>query len=149
MAIDTDAPTTTLILSRCFDAPRERVFDAWVTKVWCDWMGPRDFRCEAVEIDAWPGGRYQVRMRRPDGSAVKISGIYREISRPEKLVFTWMGDYHTHETLITVRFVADGSGTMMTLTQEGFATLQDRDGHKEGWSGENGCFDKLEKYLAG
>ncbi len=148
MTIDADIAETTLLLSHRFEATPERVFDAWVTKAWGEWLGPKDFRCEVTEIDARPGGRYLVAMRRPDGSPVKVTGVYREVTRPQKLVLTWKGDYHPSETLITVTFRADGSGTLMTLKQEGFTDAQHRNGHRQGWAGEGGCFEKLATLLA-
>ncbi len=84
----------------------------------------------------------------PDGRTVEISGVYRELIRPEKLVFTWLGNYNSQETLITLTFQPDGTGTQMKMWQDGFADAQLRDGYNNGWTGENGSFDKLDAFLA-
>ena len=44
------------------------------------------------------------------------------------------------KTEISVRFVPDGEGTLMTFTQKGFADEATRDGHVQGW---DECLDRL------
>ena len=40
-------PEETFIITRIFDAPRERVWSAWVDPVkFAKWFGPKDFACE-------------------------------------------------------------------------------------------------------
>ncbi len=78
-----------------------------------------------------------------------MSGVYREIDRPRRLVFTWA--WHNdgkrgHETEVTVDFRAKGGGTLMTLTQRTFAESKDRDMHQMGWSSS---FNDLAKFLGG
>ena len=76
-----------------------------------------------------------------------MSGVFREVTSPERLVFTWMtgscdAEMPRAETLVTVEFTAQSGGTLVQLTHEGFPTDELRDGHNEGW---NASFDKLEK----
>lgn len=140
--------TLSLEISRRFDAPPERVFDAWLSKEWGEWLPPRGARCEVTLMKPHVGGRYQVSMTMPDGRTIEIAGVYRELVRPEKLVFTWFGSYNSQETLVTLTFQPDGSGTQMKMRQDGFADAQLRDGYNSGWTGENGSFDKLDAFLA-
>jgi uncharacterized protein YndB with AHSA1/START domain len=100
-----------------------------------------------TELHPVVGGRYLVRMTMQDGRVVEISGVYRDIARPQKLVFTWTGNYNHQETVVTVTFRPDGEGTMMTLRQEGFPASDLRDGYKAGWTGPDGSFDKLARVL--
>jgi len=143
-----DTATLSLEITRHFEAAPERVFDAWLSKTWCEWLPPRGVQCELSLLDAKVGGRYHTVMRMPDGRTVNIAGVYREIDRPKKIVLTWTGDYDNRESLITVTFWATANGTQMTLRQEGFASIDQRDRHNSGWTGENGSFDKLAALLA-
>ncbi len=136
-----------LEISRRFEAPPEQVFDAWLGKAWEQWLPPRGARCTVGAMEPRPGGRYDVTMAMIDGRNIAISGIYREVVRPKKLVFTWLADYNAQETLITVTFRPDGTGTQMTLRQDGFRDRTLRDGYHGGWSGEGGSFDKLDRLL--
>jgi uncharacterized protein YndB with AHSA1/START domain len=142
-----------LVMTRSFDAPRERVFDAWLdpTQI-ATWIGPRSVRAETMELSPKPGGRYRIHMRGVDGSDGPIvSGNYREIVRPERLVFTWAWETaHARgmpgdETIITLTFRERAGKTEMTLRQEGFSVKESRDSHNQGW---NGSFDKLAELLA-
>jgi uncharacterized protein YndB with AHSA1/START domain len=145
---ETTGTNLSLEISRRFDAPPERVFDAWLSKEWGEWLPPRGARCEVTAIEPRTGGRYHVRMTMPDGRDVEISGVYREVTRPEKLVLTWLGNYNSQETLLTLTFHPDGKGTRLTLRQDGFPDTGLRDGYRGGWIGEGGSFDKLEALLA-
>lgn len=143
-----DQSALSLEISRRFDATPERVFDAWLTKAWGDWLPPAKARCEVAELEPRVGGRYVVRMTMADGRKVEISGAYREILQPRRLVLSRTGNYNDQETMITVTFRPDGAGTMMTLRQDGFPDAALRDGYNKGWTGTGGSFEKLAQLLA-
>jgi uncharacterized protein YndB with AHSA1/START domain len=142
-----------LVMTRIFDAPRERVFDAWLDKKLIgQWIGPRSVRAEPQEMTPKIGGRYRIHMRGSDGSdGPVVGGVYREIVRPERLVFTW--NWETghpmgasgQETLITLTFVDRGGKTEMTLRHENFESTASRDSHNQGWAAS---FDKLAEILS-
>jgi uncharacterized protein YndB with AHSA1/START domain len=150
MAADTPRSLT---MTRVFDAPRERVFDAWTDPVQLGrWMGPRAIkRCEVSKLDLRVGGGYRLVMTNENGAIHTVAGAYREIVRPARLVFTWgwegEGDcapMQGADTLITLTFRAAGKKTEMTLRQEGFLSDAACQGHEHGWTGS---FDKLAEAL--
>jgi uncharacterized protein YndB with AHSA1/START domain len=143
-----DQTAFTLEISRRFDAAPETVFDAWLGKEWGEWLPPAKARCEVALQEPRPGGRYLVRMTMGDGRLVEISGTYREIDRPRKLVLSWTGNYNNQETIVTLTFRPDGAGTIMTLRQDGFPDEALRNGYNAGWTGPGGSFDKLAQVLA-
>ena len=134
-----------LVLTRTFDAEPTRVFDAWLSKTWGDWAGPGPVRGEVVLMEPKTGGRFRVVMHMPDGNSLTVGGIYREVSRPSKLVFTWKWEHEDTETLVTLSFRSAGSKTEMHFRHEGFAAETRRDSHRDGWTG---TFDKLDTHLA-
>ena len=141
----------TLLITRTFNAPREAVFDAWLDpKQIGKWIGPRNISAEAKELTAKPGGCYRIFMRGSDGKGPIVGGVYREIVRPERLVFTWMWEtghpmgLAGHETLVTLTFRELGAKTEMTMRHEHFESKEARDSHNQGWSGS---FDKLAEVL--
>ena len=135
-----------LVIKRTFDVPRDLVW-----KVWSDaeqakqWWGPNGYTAPVVELDTRPGGKWRAMMRSPEGKELWQHGVYREIAPPEKVSFTyvWDEDPH-HEMLITIVFAARGNKTEMTFRQDEFRSLEERDGHKDGWSQS---FDRFEAYL--
>lgn len=155
---------TTLKITRLFDAAPERVFDAWLdADQVARWMGPRTMvaECETLLLEPRVGGRYEIRMRKADGSATTASGAYLEMVRPSRLVMTWGWDRNAecgrsgpassplgefHETLITLTFRPVGKQTEMTIVHENFPDADRRDRHQYGWS----CsFDQLAEFLEG
>ncbi|HTR86327.1 MAG TPA: SRPBCC domain-containing protein [Reyranella sp.] len=147
--------TSTLRLTRIFDAPRERVFDAWVKRDhFIQWMCPPGVTITLMEIDVRVGGAWRVEGRNESGRVFSSSGKYVEIKRPERLVFTWAhhadGDYtkpRGHETTVRIELRAlssktGGNKTELTLIHGAFVDGYDQ--HKQGWEGS---FDKLVTFL--
>ena len=143
-----------LQMSRRYEAPRERVFDAWtspdVLKQW--WAAQPTWHGEIAEVDLRPGGRYRLGMKDPESGTVHIvNGEYKEVNRPEKVAFTWQWEGHPLEpdgssvTLVEIEFVEDGDATEVTLTHSGFASEEISESHSHGW---NGCLDSLGRYLS-
>lgn len=143
-----DVTALTLELSRHFDAPPERLFQAWISRDWGEWLPPFGATCEVVALNAVPGGQYRIKMTMADGRNVEIFGAYRIVDPPRRLVLDWTGSYNNQRTVITVSFRPDGAGTLMTLKQEGFSEVGLRDGYRNGWSGPGGSFDKLATLVA-
>ena len=151
MADAADNADTKLTMKHIFNAPREKVFDAWLdAKQIPKWMGPHGVSATADKLEAKVGGKYRVVMVTPQGTPA-VGGIYKEISRPDRLVFTWAweaahNDPPGHETLVTLTFRDVGGKTEMILLHERFATKEARDSHSHGWTGS---IEKLATHLAG
>jgi glutathione S-transferase len=140
--------TFDLELSRFIRAPREKVFDAFVTReALAAWMCPRSMSIPEASVDPRVGGRYRVVMRARDGATFIIGGAYREIERPRRLVFTWQWEGETMpkvETLVTVTFTDDGGGTRLHMHHSGFPDAGMRESHTQGW---NSTFNRLTDLL--
>jgi uncharacterized protein YndB with AHSA1/START domain len=134
-----------LSLTRHIDAPPEQVFDAWLQKSWGEWAGPPGVRGEVIQLEPRVGGSYRIVMHSADRPDLTVSGIYREIVQPSRLVMTWKWDHEEQDTLITLSFKPSGKGTEIVLLHENFVTPERRDNHQNGWIG---TFDRLAHYVA-
>ena len=143
-----DDDATHLEISRRFDVPPERVFDAWLTTSAGEWLSPAGAHCEITVLEPRVGGRYQMRVTSPDGRTIDISGVYRELAQPQRLVLTWTDTANQLETIMTLALRPDGAGTMMTVHQDGFPEARIRDRYSTGWTSAGGSFDKLAARLA-
>jgi uncharacterized protein YndB with AHSA1/START domain len=145
----TDGSNIDAAINRSFSASAEAVFRQWTTPEGLRlWFAPAGFTVTLAETDAVPGGEWQVEMRSEDGEVYLEYGDYREIVSPRRLVFTLTQGHDSDvgpRTAVTVDFTDRGNRTDMAFLQEGFETVQRRDGNIEGW---NECFDKLEAHLA-
>jgi uncharacterized protein YndB with AHSA1/START domain len=82
-------PGSEFVVTRTISAPRERVFEAWTDQAQVrQWWGPKGFTNPICQWDARPGGVIYVVMRAPNGAEYPMNGAFREISPPERLVFT-------------------------------------------------------------
>ncbi len=108
-------------ITRHFDFPPERVFDAWLDPQTAgQWLftDPKG-KITRCEIDARVGGRFLIVDRRAVGDVDHV-GEYLEIDRPRRLVFTFaVPRYSPQETRVTLDIVPSGKGCELTLTHEG------------------------------
>ena len=139
-----------LSLTRMFNAPRARVFEAFTREdAIQQWYGPEGFTVPSVRIDPRPGGKYRIEMHSPDGAVYVVVGEFREVKPPEKLVFSWAwldGAGVGPSSLVTLTFAENAGQTELKLVHSGFATAESRDGHEKGWASS---FESLAQMLAG
>jgi uncharacterized protein YndB with AHSA1/START domain len=75
-------------MSRIFDAPRAKVWEAFTTPEHvARWYGGPGFTATVGEMDVRPGGLWRIVMRTPDGKEFAMDFVYVEVVKPEKLVW--------------------------------------------------------------
>ena len=111
-----------IVMTRVFDAPRRLVFDALtkpeLVKQWL--LGPPGWTMPVCEIDLRVGGTYRYVWRQSsDGTQMGMSGVYREIVPPERLVATERFDeaWYPGEAVGTLVLVEQGGKTTLTQTE--------------------------------
>jgi uncharacterized protein YndB with AHSA1/START domain len=140
------AAKPSLTLKRRFNAAPEKVYAAWTQPAQiAQWFGPDAGGVQRAETDLRTGGRFTIVFNTEDGEEHQVNGVYREVVRNQKLVFTWAWrSTPERESLVTVLIEPDGAGSMLTLIHEQFFDEAARDRHRHGWTGS---LDKLERYL--
>src|SRR5271167_2143559 len=87
-----DASSREIVITRIFDSPRERVFEAWTDpEQKAQWWGPNGFTVTTREHDMRPGGKWLHTMHGPDGVDYLSKTIFEEVVRPERIVYTNSG----------------------------------------------------------
>ncbi len=165
-----DLSDRTLVITRTFDAPRELVFDTFTDpRHLARWWGPKG--CAIVSCEATPvvGGTWRITMRTPrvlpqfvnrfpsstEPAAHDIPwiiekqrGVYREVERPDRLVFSYIFEddagHPLHQTVVTITFTDEGGQTRLTLRQSIFENVSVRDDHVRGWTQ---ALDRLGEHL--
>ncbi len=113
---------------RVFDAPRERVFAAYIDpELIPEWWGPRGVTTTVEAMDVRPGGDWRFICRDPEGET-GFRGTYREITPPERIEesFEWEG-MPGHVLVESATFEDLGGRTKVTTTLL-FHTTEERDG---------------------
>ena len=160
--------TAPFVIARVVDAPREKVWQAWTeVERLKQWWGPKGFTVTHCKVDLRPGGTMHYCLRMPDGGEMWGKFVYREIVKPERLVWInsfsdkdggttfhpmspdWPREMFTKvtfeeqsgKTKITVEWTPVDSSTALERK-----TFEDgRDSMKMGWSG---TFEQFAGYLA-
>ena len=84
---------TDLVFERTFDAPREKVWQAFTDpELVPRWWGPHETSTEVVEMDVRPGGKWRYVSRAADREDVAFFGEYLEVTPPERIRWTFMFD---------------------------------------------------------
>jgi uncharacterized protein YndB with AHSA1/START domain len=138
---------TTLRMKRTYEAPAQRVFDAWTSEeVMRRWFhGAHDWETTEADVDLRVGGAVRVVMRDPHEDAeYGGGGHYTEIDRPNRLAFTWVWDAEPHQTLIEIEFEEADGVTTVRFTHSGLWDEEAVRSHEQGWGS---CFDNLERTL--
>ena len=155
------------IISRVFDAPRERLWEAFTQQEkMSKWWGPKGFAVAISKMELRPGGIYHYCLRSPDGQAMWGKMVYQEIIKPERLVFinsfsdekgnltrhpysaTWPLQMHSTilfedragKTALTVKWIPCNAAEEERKTFD-----SGRESMQKGWTG---TLDQLGDYLA-
>lgn len=106
-----------IVLTRVFEAPRWRIFDAWTKpELLKQWYGPRGWSLVVCDLDLKVGGGWRFVVRGPDGTDMGMRGVYREIVPPQRLVSTETFDDYPGESLVTTVLVEHDGKTTLTST---------------------------------
>ena len=132
-----------LVLTRIFGVPRNLVWKAWTDpRQLAQWWGPNGFTNPVCKLDLRPGGAIRIEMRAPDGATYPMSGVFREIVEPGRLVFVsapldQQGN-PMFEVLNTVTLDDEGGKTKLTVHAQVIKTTalapQYLRGMRAGWA---------------
>lgn len=134
-------------LTRTFDAPRELVWTAMTDATHVRrWWGCDGFALTECEIDLRIGGRFRFTIRGPDGVTHPITGVYSEITRPQRLTHSQVYDvvpYADREAVVVTTFDDERGRTRYTSTIT-HLSREDRDSHIASGM-ETGSADSLDR----
>ena len=142
-----------IVLTRTFDAPRALVFQAWTKPEHVRrWYGCAEFELVVCDIDLRVGGQYRYTTCAPDGVHHTMTGIYRDIAPPARIVHTERYEttgFISEDAIVTTIFEERDGGTTLTTTVL-HRSRENRDGHLNSGMerGASETFDRLADLLA-
>ena len=145
-----DEPT--IVVTRLVDAPRELVWQAWTEPQHiAQWWGPNGFTNTIHAMEVKPGGVWRFIMHGPDGTDWPNKIVYREVVRPERLVYDHSGEgaNDPHRFHVTVTFT-DKNGMTEIVMVSLFPSLEARNAVLKFGALEGGgqTLDRLAAYLS-
>jgi len=125
----------TLNVTKTIRAPIEKVFDAWLdVKMLSQFMLPMPgMRHPKIKNDPKEGKRFTILMYVGDDE-MPHTGKYLEISRPNKLVFSWVSEFSPDGSVVTIIFSeVENNQTKVELNHVKFIDEESRNNHEGGW----------------
>jgi uncharacterized protein YndB with AHSA1/START domain len=78
-----------LVLTRLIDVQREKLWRCWTEpRLIVQWFTPPPWKTVHAETDVRPGGASTIVMKGPEGQEMPNRGVYLEVIKNQKLVFT-------------------------------------------------------------
>jgi uncharacterized protein YndB with AHSA1/START domain len=147
--MDARSDQLVLELERVLPAPPAVVFAAFSDpNELSKWWGPQGFTTPSLKFQARVGETYRIEMQPPQGDPFYLTGEFREVEPPARLVYTFVWedpDPDDVQTQVALSFRALAELTQVALTQGPFKTEARRTLHRDGWTD---CFDKLERLVS-
>ena len=114
------------------------------------WLTPsREVGLDIVQFDFRVGGTYRFAYRVPGRAPMVVSGVYRAIEPPSRIVFSWdiePPDEHAGvRSEVTVTLTPEGTGTALLIRHAQLTAPGARERHDAGW---NGAVDHLAALIA-
>jgi uncharacterized protein YndB with AHSA1/START domain len=139
-----------IVMTRVLDAPRDLVFEAHSS---CEhlshWWGPRRLEISSCELDFPPGSAWRIVHRDAEGGEYRFHGEFREIVRPERIVWTFEFEGAPGGVSIQTVSFEEHDGKTTGHERGGFDSVEERDGMLESGvaSGAAESMDRLDDYL--
>jgi uncharacterized protein YndB with AHSA1/START domain len=137
-----------LEMKRAIPVPAPEVFAALSeANALAEWWGPEGFAVPSLAFRARVGDSYRIEMQPPEGEAFHLTGVFREVSPPSRLAYTFAWeppDPDDVETVVTLSLRDLDGSTEVSLEQGTFETEARRELHRDGWKES---FDRLERHL--
>jgi uncharacterized protein YndB with AHSA1/START domain len=112
------------------------------------WWGPKGFTTPSLKYDARVGESYRIEMQPPEGDPFYLTGEFREVAPPARLVYTFVWeppDPDDVDTVVALSFRDLGESTEVAFRQGPFKTDARRALHRDGWADS---FDRLERFIS-
>jgi uncharacterized protein YndB with AHSA1/START domain len=120
-----------IVMTRVFDAPRDLVFEAWTKPEHVrHWWGLRSSTMVLCEADVRPGGSWRYVTTAQDGAEVPFTGVYQEVTPPERLVYTEIYDvepFNSGDPAVNTVTFTEQEGRTLTTTTTVYPTKEVRD----------------------
>ncbi len=118
-----------IVMTRVFDAPRERVFKAMTDPALIpQWWGQHGSTILVDKMEVKAGGAWRYVERAANGEEYAFRGTFREVTPPERLVYTFEWEGMPGHVLVETVTLEEIDGKTHVTDSSIFHTAEERDG---------------------
>jgi uncharacterized protein YndB with AHSA1/START domain len=135
-----------ILMTRVFDAPRDLVFQAMTDpKAIPQWWGPRRYETIVDKMEPRAGGAWRFINRDREGNEFAFHGVYREVSAPERLAYTFEFEGFPGQVSLETITLEEREGKTYSTNRILFDSVEARDGMVDSGmeSGASETMDRL------
>lgn len=150
-SIVADPSVPTIVLTREFEAPPDRVFRAYTDpELVVQWLGPRRLRMQIETYDARTHGSYRYRHVDDDGTEYGFHGTFHEVRPNERIVQTFTYDGEPDGVSLETATFEDLGGRTRVTTTSVVDSFEARDAILSSGmeTGVNEGYERLDELLA-
>jgi len=143
-----------LNIKRSFSAPRQAIWDAWTKpEQFKQWFMPAPFSVPSAELDVRPGGQIKIDTKSPDGTVMPLTGEFKVVEEPSKLIMTNSpldaNGNKLFEVQHTIELSEADNETTLSITAEVLSAGPHAEQFLSGMeAGLRQAFDQLQKLVA-
>lgn len=141
---------TEIQITREFDAPRDLVWTAMTDPALvARWWGPRRYTTVVDTMEVKPGGKWRMRNIAADGGEHAFRGEYREVTPPERVVWTFEYEPLAGHISVETMTLTEHEGRTLLTVRDVFASKEDRDGMLQSGmeDGARETYERLDELL--
>jgi Uncharacterized conserved protein len=136
-----------IVIERLLNAPRELVWKVFTEPHHIkNWWGPNGFTNTIFQMDVKPEGVWDFIMHGPDGRDYKNKNIFKEVVKPERIVYEHVS---APKHVTTITFTEKENKTLLKWRMI-FDTVEEKENTIKVFKADEGLkqnVDKLERYL--
>lgn len=134
-----------VVVTRLFDAPRERLFKAMNDpKLIPEWWGPRYLTTTVDKLEAKDGGAWRLVQQGASGEKHAFHGVFHGVVAPERMVMTFEYEGEPGHVSLQTITLEDVGGKTLLREHTVFQSVADRDGMAQAGM-EIGINDSMER----
>jgi len=142
-------PETRAEVTRRLGASPERIFGAFASAdLVSRWLSPSpDIVLQVLAYDFRVNGAYRFEYLVPSGAVMHVHGIFRSITPPRELIFSWViepPDEHSGiNSEVRVSITETAGGSLLSIVHERLDRAGAAERHRGGWLGALECLESL------
>lgn len=139
------------VVTHVFDYPPEQVFAAFTDpELIAQWWAPERSLVTVDRMEVRGGGQWRFIIRDTEGKVHAFHGVYHEVTRPKRLVYTLEYEGLPGHVLLAIVTFREQDGRTRLTEKFVLETVEDRDREIEAWTrdGAPRVMDRLEDLLS-